>query len=228
MAASIRRAMVEWPAVGVIEEKAELRRAMARSIRGIPREERREQSSGICSAIRELSFWRQSDALWAFVPLSDEPDIEALLVEAQAQGKKVGLPRVECAGTDRREGAALGFRLFAGGRPGALQRNRRLGFREPAADSEPFVRQATDRCLILVPGRAFDEGCRRLGRGGGHYDRFLETMRSAGGPTMLAVVGVAFEQQIVKRLPQEATDHSVDMVVTPSRIIGVGVFSSDE
>ena len=48
---------------------------------------------------------------------------------------------------------------------------------------------------------------RRLGRGGGHYDRFLAT---CGAPT----VGVCFTEQIVDELPAEAHDVGVGRVVT--------------
>lgn len=65
--------------------------------------------------------------------------------------------------------------------------------------------------LILVPGLAFDKSCHRLGRGGGYYDRYLPGCR---GKT----VGLAFDCQVVERLPLEAHDAPLDMLVTESAL----------
>ena len=45
--------------------------------------------------------------------------------------------------------------------------------------------------LALIPGLAFDLAGNRLGRGGGHYDRFLATL-----PPHTLTMGVAFDAQI--------------------------------
>jgi 5-formyltetrahydrofolate cyclo-ligase len=62
--------------------------------------------------------------------------------------------------------------------------------------------------VCLVPGLAFDETTRaRLGRGGGHFDRFLSL------PTLSArKVGVGFRCQSVPNLPREAHDVLLDEV----------------
>lgn len=62
---------------------------------------------------------------------------------------------------------------------------------------------------VLVPGLAFDRDGRRLGRGGGHYDRFLARTR----PGCLRV-GLCFEGQWLPAVPVEAHDQAVDAVVT--------------
>jgi len=65
--------------------------------------------------------------------------------------------------------------------------------------------------LILVPGLAFDARCHRLGQGGGYYDRYLPKCR---GKT----VGIAFDCQVVERLPLLAHDVQLDMLVTESAL----------
>ena len=67
--------------------------------------------------------------------------------------------------------------------------------------------------LILVPGCGFDLEGGRLGRGGGYYDRFL------AGQVGVLKVGLCFECQMIDRLPTEAHDQSVDLIVTESRVI---------
>ena len=61
---------------------------------------------------------------------------------------------------------------------------------------------------ILVPGVAFDEKGMRLGYGGGFYDRYLKQKEN------LHRTGIAFGEQIVKRIPTEIHDHPMDDVIT--------------
>ncbi len=63
--------------------------------------------------------------------------------------------------------------------------------------------------VVVVPGRAFTAAGHRLGRGGGHYDRFLARLR----PDCLTVAA-AYREQVVAELPTEAHDVPVAVVVT--------------
>ena len=63
--------------------------------------------------------------------------------------------------------------------------------------------------VVVVPGLGFTTGGRRLGQGGGHYDRFLSRLR----PGCLTI-GAAFAEQVVDDLPVEPHDAAVDVVVT--------------
>ena len=69
---------------------------------------------------------------------------------------------------------------------------------------------------VVVPGVAFDESGRRLGRGGGFYDRFLESM-----PAHIQTFGVAFDEQITETIPVDPWDQTVKNIVTPSRTIQI-------
>lgn len=67
--------------------------------------------------------------------------------------------------------------------------------------------------VILVPGLAFDAAGRRIGRGGGFYDRFLLRL-----PPATLSVGVAFEAQRIDEVPADPHDRRVDVVVTERRL----------
>lgn len=62
--------------------------------------------------------------------------------------------------------------------------------------------------VILVPGIAFTRDGRRLGKGGGYYDKYLE--RYPGHRT----VALAYDFQVVPELPTDVHDHAVDAVIT--------------
>ncbi|WP_103332658.1 5-formyltetrahydrofolate cyclo-ligase [Pseudotabrizicola formosa] len=65
--------------------------------------------------------------------------------------------------------------------------------------------------VLIVPLLAFDARGYRLGYGGGFYDRTLEGLR-ARGPVL--AIGFAFAAQEVDRVPIDATDQRLDMIVT--------------
>jgi 5-formyltetrahydrofolate cyclo-ligase len=63
--------------------------------------------------------------------------------------------------------------------------------------------------VVVVPGLAFTADGRRLGQGGGHYDRFLRGLRPG-----CVTVGAGFAEQLVDDLPTEPHDVRLDLVVT--------------
>jgi 5-formyltetrahydrofolate cyclo-ligase len=68
--------------------------------------------------------------------------------------------------------------------------------------------------LALVPGRAFDTAGRRIGRGGGTFDRVLATI-------MAPKVGVAFDCQIFDHLPSNPHDVTMDRIVTAKGVFAI-------
>ncbi len=78
---------------------------------------------------------------------------------------------------------------------------------EPAEASDTGHRT---QGVALVPCLAFTADGRRLGRGGGYYDRFLAQHE---GPK----IGLAFDEQLAEDLPAETHDVSLDAIVTPTR-----------
>jgi len=66
--------------------------------------------------------------------------------------------------------------------------------------------------LVIVPGVAFDQDKHRLGYGHGYYDKFL-------AQTDAITIGLAFEENMVEKLPREPHDINVDKVITDKKII---------
>jgi 5-formyltetrahydrofolate cyclo-ligase len=67
--------------------------------------------------------------------------------------------------------------------------------------------------VILVPMLGFDEDLNRIGYGGGYYDRLLATQPQA------KKIGVCYESGKVAKIPTEAHDVAVDIVVTEERAV---------
>ncbi len=92
-----------------------------------------------------------------------------------------------------------------------------LGIREPKSElrTDPSRQAEPDElALILLPGLGFDLSGGRLGRGGGYYDRFLSRV-----PANVPRVGLAFECQLLERIPMQPHDQKVDWIVTENRTI---------
>lgn len=87
----------------------------------------------------------------------------------------------------------------------------------------------TGAVLLLVPALAVDTAGRRLGQGGGSYDRVLAVL-PARRPRPL-VVACVHDDEILDAasdpLPEEPHDRRVDAVLTPTRLIMVGAGGAD-
>jgi 5-formyltetrahydrofolate cyclo-ligase len=70
--------------------------------------------------------------------------------------------------------------------------------------------------VLIVPLVAFDAAGGRLGYGGGFYDRTLQGLRAAG---KVVAIGFAWAAQQADGLPLEATDQTLDMVVTEAGVV---------
>ena len=68
--------------------------------------------------------------------------------------------------------------------------------------------------VILAPMLAFDASCWRLGYGGGFYDRTIAGMRGDGH--VVTVIGIAFDGQLVDKVPVGPFDMPLDAVLTSS------------
>ena len=79
------------------------------------------------------------------------------------------------------------------------------GIPEPPEDAEILDPRAFG--LILVPGVAFSPEGRRLGRGGGYYDRYLADTRGLK-------VALARDLQLTPHLPAGPHDIDVDLIIT--------------
>jgi len=90
--------------------------------------------------------------------------------------------------------------------------NNRFGIPEPINEEKISV-DLLD--IIFLPLTAFDLQGNRLGMGGGFYDRALAEV-SDSKPIL---VGLAYDFQEFPACPVERFDHSIQMIMTPTRVI---------
>jgi 5-formyltetrahydrofolate cyclo-ligase len=180
--------------------KAELRAKVVAELKKMTATERAAASLQACALLERQAVWRAAKAVLFYAPLPDELDIWRLLEDALAGGKTVALPRF-----DAEQKAYVACQIL---RADTDVQAGRFGIREPRESCPRIPLNRLD--FILVPGVAFDLNGHRLGRGKGYYDRLLAAFN---GPAC----GVAFEQQIVRRVPNEAHDVRLSCILTPAR-----------
>lgn len=179
-------------------EKQRIREAMCERLLHSPEKNLAIESRLICKRLTEL-LPQQPRALAAFFPLKSEPDIRPFLREALRQGIELYLP-------------TAGERSFVFRHVSSL-RELHTGpwnISEPTPDAPAIDPQKLR--YALIPGRAFDREGWRIGRGGAGYDRWIREQRSLNPNTIFW--GVAFECQILPRVPRVEHDEKIDGIVT--------------
>jgi len=149
-----------------------------------------------------LDVFRRARAVAFFVATRSEVRTLPMIQEALASGRRVVVPRTILE--DR------SLRLKEIRHPDADLAPGTLGILEPAAGAPEVPVSEVD--LFIVPGAVWDRRGYRIGYGGGFYDRLL--VQSPDTPR----VGLAFELQVVNRLPEQAHDTPVDWLVTERRV----------
>ena len=179
--------------------KSQLRREYRRRRIDIPP---KQKLRAVESAAKQLSLtplFRRAQHLALYLAYGSEIDTAPLLELCFAQGKSVYVPRI----------VGEGQMQFVAIDADTRMRRNRHGIEEPIGRIVQRNAHAMD--LVLLPLTAFDAQGRRLGTGGGYYDRALAFHRPQPRP---AFVGYAFAAQEAPALPAESWDIHLDAVVT--------------
>jgi 5-formyltetrahydrofolate cyclo-ligase len=148
----------------------------------------------------QLPTWQR---VGAYRALDGEPDLAPLL--ASLPTLTVLLPRIE--------ESALSWVVIT---PTTEFEPGPFGIQQPVgADATAMI---ADVDALLMPALAVDITGRRLGQGGGYYDRLLAMLPPAsdGGPVRVAVV---HDDEVLREIPDEPHDARVDAILTPTRYI---------
>ena len=171
----------------------------------IPSSQKSEHSHSIFQKLIGLDFFKTSQNIMAYVAFRNEVDTLPVIRHCLSESKRIIVPM-----TVPKTRELLLSELKD---PERDLRPGTFGVPEPAPEFiRPFPAQDLD--LILVPGVAFDEQGFRIGYGAGYYDRFFARLTRK-----IPSIGLAFELQIIDRVPAEPTDQPVDFIITENRLI---------
>ncbi len=152
----------------------------------------------------ETSCYAAADRVALYAAAGHEVSTGMIMRDALRSGRRVYLPRIA---PERRNLQMVRVNDPSEMRLGAF------GIPEPSG-AEVASSRDLRRALICVPGLAFSLAGGRLGRGGGHYDRFL-----AGAAEEAVAAGLAYDFQVLDRLPEEPHDRRLGLIVTESAVL---------
>ncbi|MBI4352496.1 MAG: 5-formyltetrahydrofolate cyclo-ligase [Candidatus Omnitrophica bacterium] len=161
--------------------------------------ERRAKSLAIGKKLFRLSAFQTAKTVCFYVSLPEEVDTAFMIDRALRSGKRVAAPLSDLK---KRELALYEMKNRTELVTGAY------GILEPPPLRERSVKASEIDCVV-VPGLVFDKKGNRLGRGKGFYDRFLK-----GLDRRVPRIGLAFSFQVAEKMPVEAHDEKVDVVLT--------------
>ena len=186
--------------------KQERRRHYRRIRRAFYATEKYELASQLlCHHMRHL--WESTcagtdGAIAAFLPYGGGPDIMGFLDHVRSTGNRVLVPHTA-------HPTGIGWGDYSG--PDCVYQPAQASVRQPTGPVLP-ASVVGEAQMIVVPALAVDQQGRRLGQGGGWYDRALQH-RVSSAVVVATVFDVMRPQQA---LPEAAHDIRMDGVVTES------------
>lgn len=176
--------------------KSELRQAYIARLQQLDVNTRLKEEKGLASELFDQAAWMGAKVVALTLSQSFEIDTAPLILHARHEGRTVVVPRTlpkrQMEFVELKENSTFEETSF--------------GILEPK-DGRVFAPDEID--LMVVPGVAFTLDGRRLGFGGGYYDRYLAHYQ---GKT----ISLALPTQLANddEWASEAHDQSVDQVIT--------------
>jgi 5-formyltetrahydrofolate cyclo-ligase len=186
--------------------KPELRKSLRRKRRAFGPFESARRAKLAAAAVTRLPQFKAGARVAVYLPFDGELDTAGVLAAARRRGVRIYVPVV----VDRRHSRIEFHPLSSGTRRGTF------GILVPSGRGRPTPPRWFD--LMLVPLVGVDTLGRRLGFGGGFYDRalaFRRARRTWPGPR---VVGYCFDCQRVDTVFAESWDARLDALATESGI----------
>jgi 5-formyltetrahydrofolate cyclo-ligase len=186
--------------------KAALRKNLRALRRGLPRAVHAAQSRRAAAALARSSAFAAGRRVALYLPFDGEAGTEPLLAAARRRKIRVFVPVV----ADRRR------RRLAFHELGSSTRRGTFGIRIPDRRTRKLAARWFH--LIVVPFVGVDAKGRRLGMGGGFYDRALGFRRHRAHWRGPRVIGLGFDCQCVESVSAESWDLAFDAIATESGI----------
>lgn len=184
----------------IVSSKEALRQTLRQKREEISPEQYAAHSREITTYLLEML--RPFETILVYSSKSPEVDTQPLIASLLGEGKNIIVPIIQ------REDCSLRLSYIRTADvlvPSTFNVPEPIGNEIPADPAEIEV--------ALIPLLGFDDAGNRIGYGAGYYDRFLSKH------THFPTVGVAFAVQKCDHIPHEATDQTLDAVVTESGIL---------
>ena len=159
----------------------------------------------------ELDSYKEAGIIFVYSAMAKEIPTQGIIHTALNDGKKVALPKIR---TGVKAGAKMDFVFI---NKDTEYKAGVYGILEPDSDEFINVNDMSDKIEMLIPGLCFDLRGRRIGYGGGYYDRYLTKYPE----DKFHITALAYEYQIFENLPFAENDKPVNLIVTENRCIEI-------
>ena len=180
----------------ITDEKRSARQIFKKMRSEIDDEERKILDGALLSRVIDCETFNSADTVLCYYPVKGEPNVLPIAELALKLGKEVAFPISHIA--ERK----LTFHLIDS--VSDLKKGT-YGIPEPS-ENAPLLHDLK-KAICIVPALAFDKKGKRLGYGGGYYDRFLSKFSGAS-------LGLAYDRFFVDELPADEYDATVDIIIT--------------
>ena len=184
------------------QDKAALRGQMRALRRALSAQEQAACARAAFARLTGFAPYRRAGSVMAYAAARGELPLDAVLDDLLAGGRTLLMPRCEGPGRMTARPVRSLDALTLG----------EYGIPAPGADCPVLPAEEID--VVLVPGTAFGRDGGRIGQGGGYYDRFLPQ-------TDALRVGICHDFALLDRVPVQAHDQRMDLIVTPSGVTGM-------
>ena len=200
-----------------MSSKTAFRKNIAHRISSITQEYRTWHSTRCMHHLSSSLIWKEAQYICAYIPFSKECNIMPLLHLALVAKKKVYIPLPDTSPQHlalvhaRNAFTHLQYYIAQSGKTSRF-------LLIPIIDGiypNNILLQAKST-LILVPGLGFSYDGSRLGRGGGFYDRLLQTLYIRSN---IHVVGVCYERQLYDSIPTKAHDIPMEYILYEKELL---------
>jgi 5-formyltetrahydrofolate cyclo-ligase len=186
--------------------KGQLRKQIRAKRRSLTAPEHALRSNLAASCITRLAAFKSGARVAVYLPFDGETNTAALLIAARRRGVRIFVPVV----SDLRH-RRLRFHPLAG-----KTRRGVFGISVPHRNGRPIDPRWFN--LIVVPLVGVDPQGRRLGMGGGFYDRALAFRRHRRHWMGPRLIGLGFECQRASSVFAESWDVRLDGLATEARL----------
>lgn len=185
-----------------------IRKKLRAQRRQLNYEQRLAASISISESIISSPLFMRAKHIALYLSHDGEIDISPVFQTAWQRKKQCYLPVLNSYGKK------LSFAPYT---PESLMRNNRYGIPEPVASKRALLtpRQLD---LVLVPLVAFDQEGRRIGMGGGYYDRSFAFLRRQQKFKQPRFCGIGFSFQQVEHIQEQNWDVPLLRVFTDEGI----------
>lgn len=171
----------------------EFRKKALRARREMSAEDRARASEIICENVTSSREFLSASLIACYLPMHDEVDTRSIIERAWRANKRIFVP------ITRNNGEML-FREI---RPDTtLQRNKMMIWEPQSGD---FI-SPRNLQLVVTPTVAFDKYLRRIGMGGGYYDRCFSFLQHRKHWIKPKLAGVAFKCQEIEEITPNTWD----------------------